>query len=138
MGYASPPDGLVKLTYASHALIGADSAEMLAICRSAMRVNPRLGITGALYYDGRMFFQVLEGEPQAVGDLFATIRDDPRHRGVRHLGTVPIAERRFGSWAMRFVDGRRCSMLAADVASAGAWRGLPDSADRIEAALRGI
>lgn len=96
---------LSTLAYTSSMLIPVHSTEMLAIARAALRNNPRLGVTGALYFDGHHFFQVLEGEDTALACLFDTIRADPRHMNVRLVHRGPITERRFENWSMKFVDG---------------------------------
>lgn len=96
---------LTCLAYASLATVPASSPEMLEIARTCLARNPALGITGALYFDGTQFYQVIEGDEKAVHGLFARIVEDPRHRDVQPLWDGPIAQRRFGNWAMKFVDG---------------------------------
>lgn len=96
---------LTMLAYASHALISAYSPDMLMIARTSLRNNGRLGVTGALYFDGLQFFQVLEGEQGTVACLFDTIRADPRHCDVTMVGCRTILQRRFSGWAMKFIDG---------------------------------
>lgn len=96
---------LTSLAYASAANIPAYSPEMLELARTCLARNPGLGITGALYFDGDQFFQVIEGEDEAVHALFEEIREDPRHSCVQLLWDGPIEHRRFGNWAMKFVDG---------------------------------
>jgi hypothetical protein len=96
---------LTCLAYASLATVPAWSPEMLELARSCLARNPALGITGALYFDGSQFYQVIEGEEKAVHALFDRISTDPRHSAVQPLWDGPIAQRRFGNWAMKFVDG---------------------------------
>jgi hypothetical protein len=96
---------LITLTYASHTLIPAYSPEMLAIARTSLRNNARLGVTGALYFDGMQFFQVLEGEEGTVACLFDAIRADARHCDVKTVARRPILQRRFAGWPMKFIDG---------------------------------
>ena len=96
---------LETLAYASNALVPAHSAEMLDIARACLRNNPRLGVTGALYFDGRQFYQVLEGDETVLACLFDAIRSDPRHTDVKMVYRRPIRERRFGDWSMKFIDG---------------------------------
>jgi hypothetical protein len=96
---------LLSLSYASRALVGAYDAPMLDIARASLRNNARTGVTGALYFDGASFFQVIEGEAAAVDALFATILRDARHTGVRVLDLRQVSRRRFAGWDMKFVDG---------------------------------
>lgn len=103
----------IRLAYASRARVAADSPEMRAIEDAALRNNARLGITGALYYDGEQFFQVLEGPENAVAVLYDAIRKDPRHSEVTLVARHPIGHRLFGLWSMKFVNGLNRPQLAA-------------------------
>ena len=96
---------LFCLAYASLSRIPAASPEMLEIARTSLARNPVLGLTGGLYFDGDQFYQVLEGTETAVQTLYAGIRRDGRHTSVQTLWDGPITRRRFGAWAMKFVDG---------------------------------
>jgi hypothetical protein len=78
---------------------------MLAIAADSMRRNSRCGVTGYLYFDDDTFLQVIEGLTEDVDAIYASIRRDPRHGGVRTLIDEPIATRQFGGWAMGFYDG---------------------------------
>jgi hypothetical protein len=96
---------LTCLAYASLSNVPASSPEMLELARTCLARNPAIGVTGALYFDGLQFYQVIEGEETAVRDLFDRIEQDPRHSAVQTLWDGPIPHRRFGNWAMKFVDG---------------------------------
>ncbi|TVQ55267.1 MAG: BLUF domain-containing protein [Rhodobacteraceae bacterium] len=98
---------MLSLAYVSRAHIGPYSAEMLDIARVALRENAAHGVTGALYFDDAVFFQVIEGPPSAVEALFAAIRRDRRHGDVRLIDRRRLAQRRFGRWDMKFIDGAR-------------------------------
>ena len=114
---------LSTLAYTSRALIPAHSAEMLEIARASLRNNSRLGVTGALYFDGLRFYQVLEGDENVLACLFDTIRADPRHFDVQCVYHTPTPQRRFGDWSMKFVDGTSQPELATlfrgEIANAG-------------------
>ena len=97
---------LERLTYASRALIAPLSPEFLAIIRSSDRNNRRLGLTGALYFDASLFFQVLEGPRAALDAIFERIRADERHCDVRLLSREGAPTRRFESWTLKLVEGR--------------------------------
>jgi hypothetical protein len=86
----------------SEGFFGAkDLEEILLVSR---RKNARLGITGILLYRGGNIMQVLEGEAEAVDQLFETIRRDPRHKGVIKLIDREIERRDFEFWSMDFRD----------------------------------
>lgn len=105
---------MLTIAYASRALISARSPDMLEVLRACMRNNARLGVTGALYYDGRQFYQVLEGDDTVIACLYDTIRNDPRHTDVQLLLRQPITQRRFDGWSMKFVDGSGRTDLQSD------------------------
>lgn len=64
------------------------------------RLNARRGITGFFLYHHDSVFQVLEGFPGVVHELYDTIARDPRHRFVARLIDEPIQRRSFGDWSM--------------------------------------
>ena len=127
---------LTTLAYTSNALVPAHSPEMLDIARASLRNNERLGVTGALFFDGRHFYQVLEGDEPVLACLFDTIRADPRHTDVQLVYYRRLSERRFGDWAMKFVDGTHRRDLA-ELFTAPGGRSEAEAAEdhRIEALL---
>ena len=128
----------IRLAYASRSRIAADSADMTDIQSAALRNNARLGVTGALYYDGASFFQVLEGPENAVALLFDTIRKDRRHTEVALVCRHPIVTRMFMLWSMKFVSGLDHPQLAATFDAAAATAPSALAVDpRIEA-LRSV
>ena len=104
---------LMQLAYVSRALIPVDDRAMLDIARKSLRNNARLGITGALYFDGGLFYQILEGPEAVVAVMFDTIRNDPRHTDITPLCHRPIATRDFKDWSMKFVNGSANEALSA-------------------------
>ncbi len=128
---------LASLAYVSLSRIPAWSPEMLELARSCLVRNPALGITGALYFDGVQFYQVLEGSEDAVAELYATIRADPRHCAVQTLWDGPITRRRFGAWAMKFVDGSgRAQRLRSRFDYEQVLAAGPDQRDRLQSLAR--
>jgi hypothetical protein len=94
---------LVTLSYVSKALIHEDDPALNDILATAQRRNAAADVTGALYFDGSLFFQVLEGPDEAVQEIYAAIRRDPRHKEVRLLKLQDLLRRRFTDWSMKFV-----------------------------------
>lgn len=132
---------LASLAYASLSRIPAFSPGMLDLVRSCLARNPALGLTGGLYFDGVQFYQVLEGPPDTVEAMFATIAADPRHHAVQRLWDGPIARRRFGDWAMKFLDGsgrgdRRDGVRRDGFAYDAALRAGADQGARIDRLMR--
>ena len=108
------PD-LVRLVYVSRA--AADLLEddhracVRAILEASRRNNAAAGVTGALLFGGGHFAQVLEGPADAVEATFERIQLDDRHARVNLIDFVPATTRRFSSWAMAAVDGRKVDGL---------------------------
>lgn len=94
-----------QLCYVSKSLVRPHSPEMLSIVRACLQRNPRMEISGALWFDNWHFFQVLEGPLRAIRRLFERIRSDERHRYVVEIDLRPLPARRFARWPMKFVDG---------------------------------
>lgn len=58
------------------------------------------GVTGALLCCNGWFLQVLEGAPDPVADIYASIQRDRRHHMEALVDVRPTAERWFPRWAM--------------------------------------
>ena len=84
----------------SEELSVAGLAELEAQC---VRNNRTRGLTGVLMAAGGIFFQVLEGEPEAVDAVLAAIARDPRHRDLLLLSEETAEHRVFPDWAMKAV-----------------------------------
>ena len=92
-----------ELIYASWARPQLDQQFVLEMVKEARRRNQQLGITGLLLFDSERFIQLLEGEPEAVGDVTASIERDRRHHHYTPLHAGPqLSGRRFPAWSMGF------------------------------------
>lgn len=92
-----------QLVYISQFRTVPDQQQLTELLVQARTKNHRLRISGILLHaDGRVM-QVLEGEEQAVRDVFAAISRDPRHHKVVTLVDKPVAARQFPDWSMGFV-----------------------------------
>jgi hypothetical protein len=102
----SATDPCYRLIYRSHSLLpdsGKDQAALAAILKQSRSGNADKGITGALMLYEDWFAQVLEGPQAAVEALYARIKADARHDGVRLNEAGPTPKRLFGKWAMAVV-----------------------------------
>lgn len=99
---------LRRLCYVSRSrLQGSAAARLAAVDRllSVSRiVNARLGVTGMLLSSEDCFAQILEGAPDAVGEVFDRIGRDWRHAGITLLRDEAVAGRAFADWAMGAVS----------------------------------
>ena len=93
---------MVHLIYVSSATRVMSEEDLEAILEKSRVKNASLGITGMLLYATGNFIQVLEGEKEAVDELYATIEKDERHRDCMLLLEEEITERNFPAWSMGF------------------------------------
>jgi hypothetical protein len=92
--------------YASVAASEFGAPQLAELLEKARAANERLGLTGMLLHcdsDGS-FFQVLEGEAEAIEELLRKLRLDKRHSHLTILIREPIAERSFKDWTMGFAS----------------------------------
>jgi len=89
---------LLRIAYASATALSR--AELDTHLSSWRRLNARRGITGFLVYDRASVFQVLEGFPEIVEELYAHIARDPRHDHVVQLAADARTHRSFGDWSL--------------------------------------
>lgn len=100
---------LIRLAYASEATFNEKPVEqgvepnVARILMTSRKNNARTQIVGGLYYGDGCFFQYLEGEEDAVRQLYERIARDDRHRKVTTLVEEPLSERTFKNWSMKYV-----------------------------------
>jgi hypothetical protein len=75
-----------------------------ALLDAARSANAAQEISGMLLYVEGNFFQVLEGDPSRVDDVFERICRDERHTRVTRIIHEPIAARDFADWTMGFAS----------------------------------
>ncbi len=91
---------LNRIAYASTTHIELTRSQLDTALSAWRRLNARRGVTGFLLYDRGGVFQVLEGFPEIIEELYAHIARDPRHHGVVKLLDEPRTHRSFGDWSM--------------------------------------
>lgn len=83
---------------------GNDIEPNVARILAKSRINNRKnGLVGVLYFGDGCFFQCLEGETQAIDDLYAKLQNDPRHKDLKLLARKTIERRSFIDWSMKYV-----------------------------------
>ncbi len=95
---------LCQLLYASRAARPMTSDELNALGAAASEYNEANQISGILVYSKQRFIQVLEGPPDQIAELFASIERDPRHTEVRPLTAHLVGARAFSGWSMKVFD----------------------------------
>ncbi|MGL5362247.1 MAG: BLUF domain-containing protein [Bosea sp. (in: a-proteobacteria)] len=99
---------LLQIAYVSEARLPVDDAarerEIQKIRASAERHNSEHGISGYFGFDGKKFFQIIEGEPASTRGTLLRISGDYRHADIVILGERIIPKRDFEGWNMGFTD----------------------------------
>jgi len=93
-----------ELVYASAAVRPFNPNDLSELLGTARRNNERVGVTGILLYHEGSFLQLLEGTRDDVLQIYAKVRQDPRHWRVSVVREGPVEARRFSSWSMGFVS----------------------------------
>lgn len=100
---------LIRLAYASEATFQEKPVEqgvepnVARILMTSRKNNGKSQIVGGLYYGDGFFFQYLEGEEDAVNELYDRISRDDRHSNVTTLIQESLPARTFTSWSMKYV-----------------------------------
>ncbi len=102
---------LVYISYVSRPLREDDLIDILNTSRLNNKKN---GITGMLVYLNEKFIQVLEGEYEAVNNVYKEIASDVRHRKVTTILEGNTEQRIFKDWSMGFkkLDGQQFEELS--------------------------
>ena len=95
---------LTQIIYSSAAVNEFSPQEIQDLLAQSREKNARLFISGMLLFVDGSFFQILEGETEAVEQLYNTICNDPRHANITVILHEPIAKRLFSEWSMGYAD----------------------------------
>lgn len=93
---------MYHLVYTSLATNPFSEEELVRLLEKSRSNNKGLAISGMLLYLQGKFIQVLEGEREAVINLYERIRHDPRHRKVATVVEGESPNRIFQNWSMGF------------------------------------
>lgn len=99
----SPANMMGSLLYRSIALQPPTDFELGKLIRASQRRNRALGITGMLVYEEGHYLQSLEGPPDAMEEVWTSIRRDPRHCSIEVLKKTLIPGRMFAGWDMKLL-----------------------------------
>ncbi len=121
-----PTDQLIELSYVSQATNDMGILGLMNLLEDAVHKNKRNGITGVLFYDNRIFGQIIEGYPQNVELIWKDINSDPRHTEVQVLDINTLQKRRFSNWSMKFYGSDEISQYVPELKM-----GLRDAHDNL-------
>ena len=95
---------MYQLVYVSTAVREFGGEELRELLDEARRNNSKEDVTGMLLYHGGSFFQVLEGDREAVERIYGRVAQDSRHQAVTTLHEEEADERAFGDWSMAWLE----------------------------------
>ena len=102
MDQTAPTEPVFRLIYRSRDKIPTENRRAVLgdLFTDARANNKKQHITGALLLREGWFVQTLEGDEQAVQQLFDRIERDPRHTDIEVIDTGTVPSRVFARWAM--------------------------------------
>lgn len=105
------------LTYQSRAALPPSDGALEELVAQARTRNHAAGVTGMLLYEDGRFLQTLEGPPEGLAQIWASIRQDERHDEIEVLSEHLVPGRLFSEWDLLLYRKR-------DQAPAGLWERL--------------
>jgi len=89
-----------QILYVSKAVRELSDDEVGRIAEVSRQNNAKKNISGLLMFQAGIFLQLLEGDAEAVEDLYQKIAQDPRHGHVTKIFSIDNNERMFAGWSM--------------------------------------
>ena len=102
MNPAPTATALERLHYRSRAVDELGSLHLFVLLQQARQRNHSCGLSGHLVYRDDTFEQWIEGPPEALDAVWASIQRDPRHVEIELLSRHPVAQRIYPDWSMSF------------------------------------
>ncbi len=96
-----PSAQISTVTYCSRAVLAMSELDLHRLARSAQRRNDMEGVTGVMLYDHGWIYQHLEGPPEGLQRIWASISADRRHAAIDVLNSGPVDQRHFENWDLR-------------------------------------
>lgn len=94
------------ICYVSNVSIDIDENEVDNILHYSQEKNKEKNITGVLLYSDGNFFQILEGEETKIKNLFSTIKEDSRHKGILTIFKKKIMKFTYDGYVSDFVTAK--------------------------------
>jgi hypothetical protein len=105
---------MYELLYCSLANPYLVANDISNILKKSLEWNAQHEITGCLLFYNTQFIQILEGDKQAVKELYAIIEKDSRHHHVVLLAENEKEESTFKDWRMAFNELSKSDMNDVD------------------------
>ena len=94
---------ILRLAYLSKTNFEFTNSGMLEFSIQCRKNNHKNNITSVLFYGLEVFIQVIEGECEAVKELYSNVKNDDRHEKVILLFEEFSIQRNFPHWSMRLL-----------------------------------
>jgi len=95
---------LFKLVYVSDK-VQSKPCDIDFLVRDAAAFNLSVNVTGALWFDGKQFVQILEGTKEALGQVFERITVSESHTSMTLVCFEEINSRTYKDWYMASLGG---------------------------------
>ncbi len=90
------------IAYVSMAVKTLTPTEVDQLLIASREFNQTHGVTGVLLCHKKTFFQLFEGPPEAVAEVYARIKNSGQHTSILELCNEFSKKRYFNSWSMGF------------------------------------
>jgi len=100
-------EAVYHLSYVSTGCDGLRFEQIRDILQKSSENNQKVGVTGILLYCNKHFLQILEGDKEAVEEIFQRISIDHRHDNIIKLQSTYTSKRQFEKWNMGFKSYNR-------------------------------
>lgn len=94
---------LSAIGYISHAVPPWDRACFETLVQRAAAFNLQVGVTGVVLFDGRRFFQYIEGPPEGLRAAYARVLRSHDHTDLMELGRAQLGRRLVPYWSMHWL-----------------------------------
>ena len=93
-----------RLLYISESQLSQSEAPsgVADIVTGSVLKNVALDLTGALFFTGIYFAQILEGPSDLLDQVMSSIYRDARHTNIILIERIPIDTRKFPDWGMAY------------------------------------
>lgn len=102
---------IFHLVYRSYATKNLNQKSVTQIINTSQMHNAKTNLTGLLFYRQNTFIQLLEGEEQAVRELYEKISKDIRHYDIKILIESKSSMRIVPQWSMTYVESASADIL---------------------------
>lgn len=96
-----------QLIYVSRPANEIEPHTVRDILTISYKMNSENNISGMLICDGEYFLQCIEGDEEAIDQLYSNICKDIRHFDIKLIGKIDIDQRDFQEWDMGYISSRK-------------------------------